>query len=556
MDLHNINHSAYTRARSEACTGLINWYEYSRDAFEKARNENKPIFLLISAPAWCHWCHVYESEDFLFAPEVYKYINEHYIPIFVDADKRPDITRNRLEGGWPSTVLLTSEGVRAYGFSGPQEPRILLKLLEQVKEASEKREITAVEKKSENNEAMRKMCSAHLPSRHSLEDIVIKYVDLCRLHADPIDGGFGLEAKFPQAYTLSFLHDYALRTADAQINGLIERETDHHYTPKTLLPYRLFDPVDGGFHRYCLNRDWTSPHYEKMLSENARLLKFYATYGEDTNDSTHKEMANKTFQYVLENLYDDEFGGFYNSQDADLEEHYYGLSMDKRAALPTPHIEQTKYMPANAEMVVTFLELAQKDWRGAKTAALKTLDLITKNVDRHNGASHILAHSDKAETRNSNEPKIINTDIAGSHKSAYLGELGDTAFAGLALLHGHLFFQKEHPKKFLDAFVNVCDFLVEKLYDKCDGGFLARFIDEDSPINSLIANDEERPTQKKPLLENGVASYILLCAAEIFHEEEYRRAALTTLNHFSGILVGLDEQYYFARAAQLALVQS
>ncbi len=545
MNPHNLNHASYTRARSEACFGLINWHEYSRDAFEKARTENKPIFLLISAPAWCHWCHVYESEDFLFNEKVYSYINEHYIPIFVDADKRPDVVRDRLEGGWPSTVLLTSEGAKAFGFSGPQEPRILRKLLEQVKDASDKKEIFVAPKSDKEKAGFKKMCSAHVPSRHALEDIIKNYVELCRLHADPIDGGFGLESKFPQGYTLSFLHDFATRTADPQIFGMLQRETDHHYTPKTLAPYRLFDAIAGGFHRYCVNRDWTIPHYEKMLSENARLLRFYANYSEDStdpkqksakSDSTHTEMANKTFSYVLENLYDEKFGGFYNSQDADLEEHYYGLPMDKRAALPTPHIEQTKYMPANAEMAVTFLELAQKEWRGAKTAAHKTLDLIAKNVDRHKGASHILTQTQTTENH-------------------YIGELADTAFAGLALLHGHLFFMKEHPKKYLDVLVNVCDFLTEKLYDKCDGGFFARNIAEDSPTDALIANDNERTTKAKPLLENGVAAFVLLCAAELFHEEEYRRAALTTLNYFSGILVGLDEQYYFAKAAQLALAQ-
>lgn len=537
MNIHNLNHSDYTRARSEACFGLIHWLEYSRTSFEKARTENKPIFLLISAPAWCHWCHVYESEDFLFNEKVYSYINDHYIPIFVDADKRPDVVRERLEGGWPSTVLLTAEGVKAFGFSGPQEPRILRKLLEQVKEANDKKEILPTSKTDENNNDRKKMCSAHVPSRHALEDIINSYVNLCRQHADPIDGGFGLESKFPQGYTLSFLHDFAIRNADPQLLAILQRETDHHYTPKTLAPYRLFDPVDGGFHRYCVNRDWTVPHYEKMLSENARLLQFYSRYSEDREDATLTEMANKTFGYVLENVYDDDEGGFYNSQDADLEEHYYGLPLNKRAALPTPHIERTKYMPANAEMTVTFLELAQKEWRGAKTAALKTLDLIAKNIDRHKGATHILSATNHNDTH-------------------YLGELSDTAFAGLALLHGHLFFQKEHPKKYLDALVNACDFLLEKLYDTCDGGFFAKKIAEDSTTDALIATDEERTTQAKPLLENGVAAYVLLCAAEIFHEEEYRRAALTTLNHFSGILVGLDEQYYFAKAAQLALAQS
>lgn len=528
MNFHSLDHSKYTRERSESCFGLIEWRDYERASFDEAARTGKPIFLLVSAPAWCHWCHVYESEDFLFAPEVYSFINENFIPIFADSDKRPDVTRQRLEGGWPSTVLLTPKGTRVFGFSGPQEPKILRRLLGQVVDGVKHNDFKeeSLEPKTSDKPPM---CTAHVPSRHALEDIVTQYVQLCRQHADPEFGGFGLESKFPQGYALMFLLEEFERTRDKSILALLTKEADHHYTNAKLEPYRLFDPIEGGFHRYCVNRDWTMPHYEKMLGENARLLRFYKRFSAVAEDSTYTEMANKTFQYILENLTDEE-GGFYASQDADKESGYYGLPLDKRAAFKTPHIDRSLYTPANAEMAVTFLELMADDWRGAKTPALKTLELIAKRVDRHNGVAH--------------------------YDEMFLGELSDAAFAGLALLHGHVALQKDHPKKFLDQLVNICDFLHDRLYDRCDGGFFARSVQEGTATDALIARDFDRTSKSKPLLENGVAAYVLLSCAEIFHEENYKRAALTTLNHFSGILAGLDEQYYFAKAAQIALAQT
>lgn len=530
MNLHDLDHSKYTRARSESCFGLIAWREYSRAAFEAAAQEKKPIFLLISAPAWCHWCHVYESEDFLFAPEVYSYINENYIPIFVDADKRPDVTRERLEGGWPTTVLLSPTGIRAIGFSGPQTPSVLRHLLEQVVEACNNNELMNSAKNDTGGSLdIKTICTAHVPSRHALENIVTGYVDLCRLHADSVYGGFGSESKFPQGYTLSFLLEYSAKTHDEKLKKMIELETDHHYTNPLLEPYHLFDPVEGGFHRYSVHGDWTNPHYEKMLSDNARLLKFYATYARHTQDPRHTEMANKTFSYVLENLTDTD-GGFFSSQDADGEKHYYGVSKKERAKREKPAIDKTKYTPSNAEMSITFLELAQHDWRGAKKAALAALTMLAKRVDRHKGVAH--------------------------YDNVFLGELADAAFAGLALLNGHLFInktQEPHPKKYVAELVSICDFLVERLYDKCDGGFFARFVEANSTTDENIAYDEDRVSRVKPLLENGVAAYLLLSVAELFNDESYRRASLTTLNYFSGILQGFDEQYYFAKAAQMAL---
>src|SRR3989338_261574 len=129
----------YSRENSERLFNKIKWQDYSRAVFDSALKTNKPIFLVISAPAWCHWCHVYESEDFLFNENVYPYINDNFVPIFVDSYKRPDALK-KLEGGWPSTILLSPDCARLFGFSGPSDPKLLRGLCENA--------VTAVSSKS------------------------------------------------------------------------------------------------------------------------------------------------------------------------------------------------------------------------------------------------------------------------------------------------------------------------------------------------------------------------------------------------------------------------
>ena len=114
--------SKYTRENSEELFNLIDWQEYEPDTFEKASREQKPIFLVISAPAWCYWCHVYESKDYLYHDNLYPYINGNFIPVIIDSDKRPDLTRKYLEGGWPSTTIFSPDMRRIAGFTGPRNP--------------------------------------------------------------------------------------------------------------------------------------------------------------------------------------------------------------------------------------------------------------------------------------------------------------------------------------------------------------------------------------------------------------------------------------------------
>ena len=126
------NHYGYEHATEMTESGRINWREYGPDAFNEAALKNKPIFLLLTAPTWCYWCHVYSSDDFIYNENLYPYIDENFVPIYVYADKRQDLTRQYLEGGWPSTTVMTPNRERLFGFSGT---RSIKNILTNLKEA-------------------------------------------------------------------------------------------------------------------------------------------------------------------------------------------------------------------------------------------------------------------------------------------------------------------------------------------------------------------------------------------------------------------------------------
>jgi len=110
----------YSFEKTEALKPLIQWRSYSPSTFVEAREQKKPLFMVLTAPSWCYWCHVYESEEYLFAPEMIELINTKTIPVYVDADLRQDLTRKYLEWWWPSTTVMTPEGNRIFWYSGPR----------------------------------------------------------------------------------------------------------------------------------------------------------------------------------------------------------------------------------------------------------------------------------------------------------------------------------------------------------------------------------------------------------------------------------------------------
>jgi uncharacterized protein YyaL (SSP411 family) len=255
----------YTRERAEKLFHLTEWNEYSLETFQKAIKEQKPIYLVLSAPAWCYWCHVYESQDYLYHPDLYPYISEHFIAVFIDSDRRPDLTKKYLEGGWPSTTIFTPDMERISGFSGPGDHKALKEYL--VRVIAYMKDKTFSER---TGQVTYSKLPAIIPEQDNLNKAENMLLDHLTSSYDMTFGGFSQGSrgqKFPNGFVYKFLLErYEENRNDVYLN-MIRNTFRNQYTEISDIKdtYRLFDPVEGGFHRYSTKDDWTVPHYEKLL---------------------------------------------------------------------------------------------------------------------------------------------------------------------------------------------------------------------------------------------------------------------------------------------------
>ncbi len=293
----------------------VDWYSWGPAAFAKARAENKPIFLSIGYST-CHWCHVMEHESFE-DPEVARFLNEHFVAIKVDRERRPDIdtiymTAVQLltgRGGWPMSSFLTPVGQTFFG--GTYFPRArFLDLLGQVEVAWREDREGLEQQASQVAEQVRAATRSAVAAGELNDDAVQKTVLGLRQRHDPLLGGFGAAPKFPNEPRYLFLLDEALRSDDDDIRKLIR--FDLHAMARG----GIYDQVGGGFHRYSTDPAWLVPHFEKMLYNQAQLARIYTQAWRLTGDAGFARVARQTLDYVLRDMAAPE-GGFYSATDAD-----------------------------------------------------------------------------------------------------------------------------------------------------------------------------------------------------------------------------------------------
>src|SRR5215210_5470810 len=313
----------------------VDWYPWGEEAFEKARAEDRPVLLSVGYAA-CHWCHVMEHESFEDEATA-ALMNEHYVPIKVDREERPDVDSVYMDavvsltghGGWPMTVFLTPEGKPFFGGTYyPPEPRHGLpsfrQVLRAVADAWRERRPDIERDAGAIAERLRETVE---PSREPLTaSLLTDAVRGLRRQFDPAWGGFGNAPKFPPASVLEFLlRREAGRTRGQGPHVLSGASQDDalelEMTTKTLDAMALggmYDLVGGGFHRYSVDREWLVPHFEKMLYDNALLVPAYLHGWLVTGTERYREVAEGTLEYMLRELRLPE-GGFASAQDADTE---------------------------------------------------------------------------------------------------------------------------------------------------------------------------------------------------------------------------------------------
>lgn len=312
----------------------VEWYPWCGEAFERAKTEDKPIFLSIGYST-CHWCHAMAHESFE-NTETADLLNKYFISVKVDREERPDIDSVYMtacqaftgSGGWPISVFITwDKKPFLAGTYYPPTPRFGMPSFRDVLNAVAMQWSTEREKLLQSAENITDILknTESVKANKVNGDIVETAAEMLRKSYDSIYGGFGSAPKFPMPHELMFLMYYA---------KLKSNETAQKMAEKTLVQMRkggIFDHIGGGFSRYSTDRYFLAPHFEKMLYDNAMLIIAYAAMYSLTSSKVYLETAMKTADYVLCEMTSHE-GGFYSAQDADsegVEGKYYTFSLDE-----------------------------------------------------------------------------------------------------------------------------------------------------------------------------------------------------------------------------------
>ncbi|MFI1941397.1 thioredoxin domain-containing protein [Streptomyces purpureus] len=302
----------------------VDWWPWERAAFDEARRRNVPVYLSVGYSA-CHWCHVMAHESFE-DTETAAFMNEHFVPVKVDREERPDVDAVYMEavqaatgqGGWPMSVFMTPDGEPFYfGTYFPPEPRhgmpSFRQVLEGVRSAwtDRREEVAEVATKIVRDLAGRSLAygGAGVPDEEELAQALL---GLTREYDDR-HGGFGGAPKFPPSMAVEFLLRHHARTGS---EGALQMAAD---TCEAMARGGIYDQLGGGFARYSVDREWVVPHFEKMLYDNALLCRVYAHLWRATGSDLARRVALETADFMVRELRTPE-GGFASALDADSDD--------------------------------------------------------------------------------------------------------------------------------------------------------------------------------------------------------------------------------------------
>ncbi len=477
----------------------VRWRPWGSDAFQEAAQHDKPIFLLITS-SWSQWCHIMD-ETTLSEPSIIAILNRDYIPVRVDSDLRPDINQRYNQNGWPSVALLTPEGEVLWGGTYVPPSRMIYYLGFIRRYYSEHRQ----EIRKQLNALQEQRASQPLPTlqrglrllspeeRAALAEIPAEAGQVLRDLYDADYGGFTIHShlKFPHPEALELLIILARnqRQPDAleMVCNSLEQMRDGG----------LWDDGDGGFFRYSAASDWSMPHTEKMLDENAAMLRLVLLTAQETGEQQWCDLAHRQVHYINAHLWQPGLGVFSGSQSAD--EEYYEPGPTSRAQRQSPQIDTTIYTSWNARMISSYLLASQVlQEPSLETMAVRALDWLCEHMIHPNGCMYHYYLNGRAELP---------------------GQLADQIWMTRALLDAY----QLHPRKmYLESAIALMHFTCQELLDEDRGLF------DDYPISSLA---QGRLTQREqPLIENALAAECLLRMSAYSKRHNLRETGLLVLS--------------------------
>lgn len=590
---NRLEHSSSAYLKS-AAHQPIDWHEFGEEAFNLAREQDKPILLDIGA-VWCHWCHVIDRESYD-NPEIAELINQHYIPVKVDRDQRPDVDARYQQvvqalsgqGGWPLTAFLTYDGRLIYGgtYFPPQAMKALLQQIQQVYK-DRKADIFKPDEML-NEEAIHKAQAAgegetgpaEAISPTQLRGLCKDFLDVVRASIkrayDPVHGGFGAQPKFPHFSTLEFM----IATAFAKNHGQEYLEM----LEKTLTDMArggMYDQVAGGFHRYSVDDHWHVPHFEKMAYDNAEALKVYAQAYRLSGTPFFKEVAEGIIGWVNSTLSDQQHGGFYASQDADIDlsddgdyftwspeelgeildeqemeviRRYYNISergdMHHAAgrnvlmvSRPLPEIAQELSLPTDdVEGVINRAKEKMLARRLKRPTPFVDQTLYTNwngmLISAYFEAADLLDLPDVRDFAEKSLRRILNDlYVKGqgvSHASGIEGFLEDYAWLAQAAILAHASTEDAH---YLTVAQDITDMMLGKFEDTKLGGFFDTAQKEEA---LALLKFKRKPAEDSPSSSaNAVALQVLGQLAQVTSDEMYHKSLERGLN----LLIHLNGNY-------------
>ena len=445
--------------------------------------------MLTLTATWCHWCHVMEETSYS-NPRVINLVNSRFIPVSVDVDRRPDISRRYNQGGFPSVAILDDQANLIIGRTYIPPDQMVRFLEQEVVGAA------ALTSKPEIPSINDSPAAVHAPvgdvNDSPTSSVLRRLQDLY----DPEFGGFGLEPKQPPWEGLRFLMALYSRAGEKHLLKMITTTLDG-------MRLGLYDQKDQGFFRYSVARDWRVPHYEKMVVTNANLAMLYLEAYQLTGRRAYKEVAQGALAYLLGPLYNQPQGVFYASQDA--WEDYYRLPWKDREMAAKPPIDTTVYTGWNAlaanSLICAYGVLGASSYL---KAGAEVLDRLWNDCwDSEQGMGHLRGEALQ-------HPVVLE----------------DQVYFLRALLS---LYQSTGQREQLSRATQVAKW-VQGQFSASDGGFF----DTSQGFESL----ERTLAREKPVLENSLLAEALISISDLNGDDEYLALARNTLEKFQEVVPG------------------